>query len=250
MSAASTSIVAAQSTATASASAATAAAANPSATLFSATSKYSMTTCDNDRLSLISYQFQQTCQQQSASNSTTTVTSAPCTSSNGYSQRLDCFSDYSAFGAAKFGTAAYAELVIYNGPDCKNKANIVGVRHYALNQQFEWSNSNGVILTGINSYDPSNPSKILVGQCKDSLCKSVLPNLHDSFPIDATTCYKPVNLFNAGTFVRATLYNRGVAVRAPVNGYPVVATSGGGAAAAGKAVWSVVVLVGVLVSFM
>ncbi|KAJ3252306.1 hypothetical protein HDU77_005217 [Chytriomyces hyalinus] len=243
MSAASTSI-AAQSTATASATAAP----KPSATLYSATSKYSMTTCDNDRLSLISYQFQQTCQQQSASNSSITTTSAPCTSSNGYSQRLDCFSDYSAFGAAKFGTAAYAELVIYNGPDCKNKANIVGVRHYALNQQFEWSNSNGVLLTGINSYDPSNPSKILVGQCKDSSCKSVLPNLYDSFPIDGTTCYKPVNLFNAGTFVRATLYNRGAAVRAPVNGYPVVATSGGGSA--GKGVWNVVVLVGVLVSFM
>ncbi|KAJ3232430.1 hypothetical protein HDU81_002982 [Chytriomyces hyalinus] len=227
--------IAVQQTATASASA-------TSTTLFSATSKYSMTTCDKDRLTLISYQFQQTCQ--SPSNATTTA--SLCTFNNWNSQRLDCFSDYSAFGAAKFGMAAYAELVIYNGADCMNKANIVGVRQYALNTPFEWSNSNGVILTGINSYDPSNPSKILVGQCQDSSCKSVVKNLYDSFPVDGTTCYKPVNLFNAGTFVRATLYNRGAAVGAPVNGYPVVPSSG---VVGGKGVWSFVV-VGVLVLLM
>ncbi|KAI8613620.1 hypothetical protein BC830DRAFT_1131480 [Chytriomyces sp. MP71] len=191
----------------------------PAAQSFVATLKYGSTSCTATP-ALIAYQFAKQCQQ-TVNGSTLSV----CSSDASYAQQTDCVADFSSYAKAKFGSTPYAELIIYQGSDCNKMSNIVGVRQYDLNKKFEWEINQGLIYSGIAAYNPVNPSRLLLGECKDSSCKTVVAGMAEMFPTDSSACYNPALLFNPGTYVKTTLYNVGNGIVPPANGFPNMSSS-------------------------
>ncbi|KAJ3030014.1 UNVERIFIED_CONTAM: hypothetical protein HDU68_010363 [Siphonaria sp. JEL0065] len=203
-----------------------------SAVLYQATQKFNGANCASP-LSLISYQFSTTCTQSAVPSAVPTGTNStsapiatvqPCLATAPFASQGICTSDYHANGVATFGTAAYAELVIHSSGDCNSKTNIVGVRQYSLNSLFEWGvDAANKVYSGVNIYDATN-RKLLVGKCQDTGCTTVYSDVSDNFPTDGS-CFKPVDLFNANSYVTVTVYNAAAAKPAAIPSPKFVRTS-------------------------
>ncbi|KAI9332236.1 hypothetical protein BDR26DRAFT_1010649 [Obelidium mucronatum] len=211
-------------------------------TLFQATQKFNGASCTSP-LSLITYQFVTTCT--APTNGTSSTQQQPCLIDAPFATQGVCVGDYHANGLATFGSSAFAEVVIHSTSDCTSKSNIVGVRHYALNQIFEWGiEANKKIFSGVNLYDKA-ANKLTIAKCQDVGCATVFSDISDTFPADGTTCYRPSDLFQANAHVVTTVYNTGAA-SAAINPNPKYVRSSSAAPQFGIATVAVTAVLGFL----